>query len=1328
MKTSIVIGGDSKGAVQAVEELKGGVDEAGNAARAASAPIQQLDAAQRQAATSARGVAQAAGSAASAVGASTGSTRAATTAAQAQATAQDELSRQLRDQQEEITRLITANEAAAQSMAQMGERIGTLEERLAGSKKGHVEAANGAAAHKAAMQNLSFQIQDVGAQLSTVSGPEGLMRIFAQQGGQIFSALGAMSQAGGGAAASLGEVGKASEDAGKDAADLGQSVVDVADKVENTGTKFGAVAGFLAGPWGAGILVAVSVLTPLVGKLFEADDAAEKAAKGGMELVDALDKQKYATDAAREAIKAYNEQQEKSRKQQQLTTQATIDQAAANIKEAESKRQATAAKIADRLADSRDPNRAISGSAPGVGTTFLNNLDLAGLQADAKAQDKALEDLRQLRRNLIGDFASAEAKAAADPLAKINRQYDLIAQTARAAAAGNDKLTDSLQSTLKLNEQKRQRDLEEERERQREANRKPEKVSLGDQIQREQSANLLAYAQRYTGRSENNAGDRNVLNDLFKQANVAIDPKITAWCAAFVNSVLAANGLQGTVTAKGAADLSARSFLNYGQSTDDPNKGDIVVSRRGRNEAQGHVGFYQGTDAKGNILVLGGNTSDKVGTSAIARKDVLGFRRAPTAAEAYKDAEKSAQDALKEFQKDLEQVTAQYLPATAEAKKYADELARIDKLAKSYDPKKADSGLSAEDAEAARKALATSHEKRLKEINTTPEQKAAEDAKKAIDGVISSLGEELTARKALDPVTKAMAKHQDELNKLSGEARVKKEAELRAGYAQVEAYKEIEEATRAAAQAQRQFQDLALDAFDAIVVGGEKAGDVIDRLAQTIASAAIEATVFGTGPLAALLKAPGAGGKGTTAPAASGVTGVAGQLVADQIGKTTGKSVGDRLDKLFGDKTSKAQLLQNAGYGYTAASVTGGNGIGGALGGALGGKAVSALLGNLGGFAGPIGSVVGGILGGIVGNLFNKPKSGSAVITSVDTGATLGGNKEITAALSGSAKSIQSGIQKIADQLGGGVGAFNVSIGKREDYYRVDGNGSTRVSDKHPGSGLLYNGKDEAEAITIAIANAIADGAVTGLSPRVQRAIQSTPDIDKALAEAVKVQDLELTMGGITAQIDKAFADFERQAKDRVRIAQTYGFDVVAIEKKNAEDRAKLAEQLTKQQVGSLQKLIEEMTTGSLAEGTAMDKIAAVNTSIAKAKADLDAGVEGAGDTLASLYQQRLALSKEAYGTTSGYAADRAATLDEARTAIAKANARIVAASGDTTSDPALKTTNAAIAATNSALDENNDQNARMIAALERSNELLASLASGSGGPYYGNLKQLAVV
>lgn len=172
----------------------------------------------------------------------------------------------------------------------------------------------------------------------------------------------------------------------------------------------------------------------------------------------------------------------------------------------------------------------------------------------------------------------------------------------------------------------------------------------------------------------------------------------------------------------------------------------------------------------------------------------------------------------------------------------------------------------------------------------------------------------------------------------------------------------------------------------------------------------------------------------------------------------------------------------------------------------------------------------------------------------------------------------------------------------------------------------------------------------------------------------------------------------------------------------------KLTDQLLKTQVGSLQSLIDEMTQGSLFEGSALDKITALNTAIAKAKTDLDNGVEGAGDTLSGLYQQRLAASKDAYGTTSGYAADRTATLDEARAAIAKANARIV--QGAAASDPALATTNAALATTNDALDENNDQNARMLAAIQENTALLASVIAGRAdfGSRLSDLKQLASV
>ena len=196
-----------------------------------------------------------------------------------------------------------------------------------------------------------------------------------------------------------------------------------------------------------------------------------------------------------------------------------------------------------------------------------------------------------------------------------------------------------------------------------------------------------------------------------------------------------------------------------------------------------------------------------------------------------------------------------------------------------------------------------------------------------------------------------------------------------------------------------------------------------------------------------------------------------------------------------------------------------------------------------------------------------------------------------------------------------------------------------------------------------------------------------------------------MTIGGIGAEIDKAFKDFETTAAERVRIAQQYGFDVVAIEKRNADDRLKLSDELLKKQVGGLQSLIDEITQGSLFEGNALDKIAALNDAIVKAKADVDKGVDGAGDTLANLYAQRLSAAKDAYGTTSGYSDARNATLDEARAAVAKANARITQASGGTsTSDPALATTNAA-------LDENNDQNARILAALEQNNALLSSIS-----------------
>ncbi len=130
-------------------------------------------------------------------------------------------------------------------------------------------------------------------------------------------------------------------------------------------------------------------------------------------------------------------------------------------------------------------------------------------------------------------------------------------------------------------------------------------------------------ARKYVGLSENR--DSDVLENLFKKAGQNVDPKKTAWCAAFVNAVLATNNLPGT------GSLAARSFQNYGEKTDKPEKGDIVVLKRGNSQTQGHVGFFEGYDARGGVRVLGGNQSDGVNTKTFNQKDVLSFRSIPGA-------------------------------------------------------------------------------------------------------------------------------------------------------------------------------------------------------------------------------------------------------------------------------------------------------------------------------------------------------------------------------------------------------------------------------------------------------------------------------------------------------------------------------------------------------------------------------------------------------------------------------------------------------------------------------------------------------------------------
>ncbi len=359
------------------------------------------------------------------------------------------------------------------------------------------------------------------------------------------------------------------------------------------------------------------------------------------------------------------------------------------------------------------------------------------------------------------------------------------------------------------------------------------------------------------------------------------------------------------------------------------------------------------------------------------------------------------------------------------------------------------------------------------------------------------------------------------------------------------------------------------------------------------------------------------------------------------------------------------------------------------LGKALGLK-TSTTGGQIGGAIGsaipiPGGSIIGSVIGSLVGGLFKKTPTG-AVVLGNGSAATSG---KLGDQLGSIGSGVQDALAQIAQQLGAELGDYKVSIGQRKDYYRVSASGSSAVGDKNypknSGGDVLYDGKDQAAAVRAALLNAIQDGGIKGVSAAVQKALNSNKDIDKALEEALKVRKVEEIIGGLTAALTRQFKEFESQAAERVRIAREYGFDVVEIEKYNAEARAKLTEEILAQRVGSLQSFVNDMRIGSLFEGSAADQRAALIGEIARVQGDAKAGKDGAADQLATLSRQLVDLSKSAYGTAGPeYGADRAKAVSAAEEIIRIENERVEAAR------QAQIATAAAVETGNALLDENN--------------------------------------
>lgn len=120
------------------------------------------------------------------------------------------------------------------------------------------------------------------------------------------------------------------------------------------------------------------------------------------------------------------------------------------------------------------------------------------------------------------------------------------------------------------------------------------------------------------------AGDPNnpVIMDWADDLDIHYPGDDVAWCGLFVGHCVAATLPKEPLPNN---PLGARQWLKFGKKVE-PEPGAILVFWRGsRNGWKGHVGFYEAEDSKA-FHVLGGNQSDKVCTTRIAKSRLLGAR------------------------------------------------------------------------------------------------------------------------------------------------------------------------------------------------------------------------------------------------------------------------------------------------------------------------------------------------------------------------------------------------------------------------------------------------------------------------------------------------------------------------------------------------------------------------------------------------------------------------------------------------------------------------------------------------------------------------------
>ncbi|WP_267396555.1 MULTISPECIES: TIGR02594 family protein [unclassified Sphingomonas] len=1036
--------------------------------------------------------------------------------------------------------------------------------------------------------------------------------------------------------------------------------------LQGMGGAMAGVANFLTSGWGIAATIGVTVLAPLVAKILDGndalDDAVEKLKKNAAETATtarAQDLYAKSAEGVSEAIRAQSKAFNDNEKAQRSAAEQANIAARQELDRQIAIRATTVALLERAEAEYKASQSMLNQGGGATQLVYAQQLDTA-----QKAAEKARTDLAAAQQNVERskiDLAVEAAKRAADPMARLNKLYDdqtaLIRRTTEEAIKNGRVVGSTTQTKIDAIERERKAAIKAEQDRQTAANRKP--PSLGSQITAEQGTSILSSAQKYVGAREDTASGKATLKDLFSPAGINIDPEKTAWCAAFVNAVLAGQGI------KGNGSLAAKSFLNYGTATSKPEQGDIVVLKVGKGD---HVGFYAG-EKDGRVQVTGGNQAGgtAVSTSSFPRSDVEAFRRAPTASAAYTAELKANAEAARAAKKEqtdlgtaLDQILGKLDPAGDAARKYAEQLGQIDKLAAA------------------------------KKIGPDQEILYRTNARKDYnEAMTAASGKELRDVFGNAEIDKALATWNDGIDTAVGN---------------------LEEGVR---QAGVSFGDHLRDAV----------GSAMDLLGVRI-----------SGPFRSLLQPGGVEGQANDVA----------KSITDGLKNSNIKISPESLEKLTSGLSS---VLSSASYGQIGGSVfssiTGGksnplaSSLGGVLGGVAGkelGKTVSTAIGGtlgktLGGLAGPLGSIAGGILGSVVGGLFKKSKWSDATVSLNSSGEAVGttgagrGGQAIAAA-TGTASSVASGINAIADQLGATISKLPaLTLGTFESKYRVATTSTTKsLNYNNFNDSVLHDfGSDQQAAIEYAIRYSVSKAVVSGISKASQTILKSGQDLETAISKALLIEavpkDLKAMLDPVGAAVDELNLKFQHTvdalkeggatAEQMTQAQQLYDLQLAQVKNSTASATQGLKDFLTSLKIGS-----DSPYSLRDQEQTAKADLAPFLTQIA-------AGQSIDQDKYQAAAQAYLDVERQLYGSTKAYFD----ALDAVQAATNKAistvdNATPVSAAVESPFAKATATSSATTATNTQTANELLDQVSQQA---QVTNDLLARLLTAAGGSDTGS-------